>query len=80
MRTPLKLALIAAALYAGGCATLLSPEAERQLSRAADAVVPCREKRHPGLGRRRACQRKHEDAVEWKPAHGGFVARARRSC
>jgi outer membrane protein OmpA-like peptidoglycan-associated protein len=34
MRTPLKLALIAAALYAGGCATLLSPEAERQLEEA----------------------------------------------
>ncbi len=34
MRTPLKLTLIAAALAAGGCATLLSPEAERQLEEA----------------------------------------------
>ena len=48
----------------------LHPEAERQLTRAADAVVPRREERDPlRLGRRRAGESQHEDAEDRNPAH-----------
>src|SRR4029079_13132433 len=54
----------------------LHSEAERQLSRAADAVITRREERNPRLRCGRAAQRKGKDAQNQNPAQTGFLARS----